>query len=108
MNKLKWCKKILIALTVVILSPLIIVGVTIAGIYTLFQTPKDKKEYKKSRYYADFKQKFTMDILNSPEYRFYNSAVRRNLRLKYIKQESNGFEYFICRKENVSNIKFKR
>ena len=50
MNKLKWCKKILIALTVVILSPLIIVGVTIAGIYTLFQTPKDKKEYKKSRY----------------------------------------------------------
>ena len=95
MNKLKWCKKILIALTVVILSPLIIVGVTIAGIYTLFQTPKDKKEYKKSRYYADFKQKFTMDILNSPEYRFYNSAVRRNLQLKYIKQESNGFEYFI-------------
>lgn len=34
MNKLKWCKKILIALAVVILSPLIIVGVTIAGIYT--------------------------------------------------------------------------
>ena len=95
MSKLKWCKKKLIALAVVILSPLIIVGVTIAGIYTLFQTPKDKKEYKKSRYYADFKQKFTMDILNSPEYRFYNSAVRRNLQLKYIKQESNGFEYFI-------------
>ena len=43
MSKLKWCKKILIALTVVILSPLIIVGVTIAGIYTLFQTPKDEK-----------------------------------------------------------------
>ena len=95
MNKLKWCKKILIALTVIILSPLIIVGLTFAGICILFQIPKDKKRYKNSRYYADFKQKFTMDILNSPEYRFYNSAVRRNLQLKYIKQESNGFEYFV-------------
>ena len=46
MNKLKWCKKILIALAVVILSPLIIVGVTIAGIYTLFQTPKEKRNIK--------------------------------------------------------------
>ena len=34
-------------------------------------------------------------ILFSPQYRFYNSAKRRNLPLHYIKQESNGFEYFI-------------
>lgn len=95
MNKLKWCKKILIALTVIILSPLIIVGLTFAGICILFQMPKDKKRYKNSRYYADFQQKFMTDILYSPEYRFYNSAMRRGLSIKYVKQESNGFEYFI-------------
>lgn len=95
MNKLKWYQKLLIALTVIIFSPLIIAGVIIAGVCTLIQMPKDKKEYKNSRYYADFKQKFMTSILYSPEYRFYNSAVRRNLQLKYVKQESNGFEYFI-------------
>ena len=80
---------------IIIFSPLIITGVIIAEIATLIQIPKSLKEYKNSRYYADFKQKFTMGILHSPEYRFYNSAVRRNLQLKYIKQESNRFEYFI-------------
>lgn len=36
-----------------------------------------------------------MNILYSPEYRFYNSAVQRKLPIQYVKQESNGFEYFI-------------
>ncbi len=96
MNKLKWYQKLLIVLTVIIFSPLIVAGIIIAGMYyTLFKMPKNKKVYKNSRYYEDFKQKFTMSILYSPEYRFYNSAMRRNLQLKYVKQESNGFEYFI-------------
>ena len=95
MNKLKWYQKLLITLTVIIFSPLIVAGIIIAGIYTLFKMPKNKKEYKNSRYYEDFKQKFMTSILYSPEYRFYNSAMRRNLQLKYVKQESNGFEYFI-------------
>ena len=69
--------------------------IIIAGIYILFQMPKNKKEYKNSRYYADFQQKFMTGILYSPEYRFYNSAMRRGLSIKYVKQESNGFEYFI-------------
>lgn len=80
---------------VIVFSPLIILGIIIAGIYILFQMPKNKKEYKNSRYYADFQQKFMTGILYSPEYRFYNSAMRRGLSIKYVKQESNGFEYFI-------------
>ena len=60
-----------------------------------FRMPKMKREYKSSRYYADFGRKFTADILYSPEYRFYNGAVSRNLPIKYIRQETNGFEYFI-------------
>ncbi len=95
MDKPKWYRKFLIVLLIVIFSPLIIVGIVIGGIYTAFRMPKIKREYKNSRYYADFGRKFTADILYSPEYRFYNGAVSRNLPIKYIRQETNGFEYFI-------------
>lgn len=95
MDKPKWYRKFLIVLLIVIFSPLIIVGIVIGWIYTAFRMPKMKREYKNSRYYADFGRKFTADILYSPEYRFYNGAVSRNLPIKYIRQETNGFEYFI-------------
>ena len=95
MDKPKWYRKFLIVLLIVIFSPLIIVGIVIGGIYTAFRMPKMKREYKNSRYYADFGRKFTADILYSPEYRFYNGAVSRNLPIKYFRQETNGFEYFI-------------
>ena len=95
MYKMKWYQKLLIGLLVVLLSPLILICLISAGICALVQIPKNKKEYKKSRYYLDFNQKFMTDLLYSPEYRFYNSAIQRNLPMQYIKQESNGFEYFI-------------
>lgn len=98
MNKPKWYRKLLIALLIVIFSPLIImiiIWIAIGGIFTAFRMPKMKREYKSSRYYADFGRKFTADILYSPEYRFYNGAMSRNLPIKYIRQETNGFEYFI-------------
>ena len=95
MDKMKWYQKLLIGLIVVVLSPLILVFIVSAGIYALFQIPKNKNEYKKSQYYLDFKQKFMTSLMYSPEYRFYNSAIHRNLPIQYIKQESNGFEYFI-------------
>lgn len=87
--------KLLIVLLIIIFSPLIIVGIAIGGIGTAFRMSKLKREYKNSRYYADFGRKFTADILYSPEYRFYNGAVSRNLPIKYIRQETNGFEFFI-------------
>jgi len=46
MNKLKWYQKLLIALTVIIFSPLIVAGIIIAGIYTLFEMPKTKRSIK--------------------------------------------------------------
>ena len=95
MNKTKWYQRLFITLTVIIFSPLILIGIIIAGIYILLQMPKMKKEYKNSRYYADLQHKFMMGIPYSPEYRFYNSAMHRGLPIKYVKQESNGFEYFI-------------
>ena len=98
MNKQKWYMKLLIVLLIIIFSPLIImiiIWIAIGGIGTAFRMSKLKREYKNSRYYADFGRKFTVDILYSPEYRFYNGAVSRNLPIKYIRQETNGFEYFI-------------
>lgn len=95
MNKLKWYHQLLIGLLVVVFSPLILAFLISAGFYALFQIPKNKKEYKKSRYYLDFKQKFMTSLLYSPEYRFYNSSIHRSLPIQYVKQESNGFEYFI-------------
>lgn len=98
MNKQKWYMKLLIVLLIIIFSPLIImiiIWIAIGGIGTAFRMSKLKREYKNSRYYADFGRKFTVDILYSPECRFYNGAVSRNLPIKYIRQETNGFEYFI-------------
>lgn len=98
MNKQKWYMKLLIVLLIIIFSPLIImiiIWIAIGGIGTAFRMSKLKREYKNSRYYADFGRKFTADVLYSPEYRFYNGAVSRNLPIKYIRQETNGFEYFI-------------
>lgn len=98
MDKQKWYRKLLIALLIIIFSPLIImiiIWIAIGGIGTAFRMSKLKREYKNSRYYADFGRKFTVDILYSPECRFYNGAVSRNLPIKYIRQETNGFEYFI-------------
>ena len=95
MQEDKWYKKALIYLIIVIFSPLILIGLIIFGITTLFQAPTLKKEYKKSRYYSDIKRKFNLSITNSPEYRFYNSAVKRDLPIVYRRQDSNGFEYFV-------------
>lgn len=92
---MKWYKKLLIFLCVVVLSPLILTSVLIAVISYLFQLPKDKKLYKNSSYYKDFKLKFMEYRFHSPEYRFYNSVRKRNLQIDYIRQESNGLEYFV-------------
>lgn len=91
MNEQKWYHKVLIILLCILFSPLICV----AAIIILLQIPKRKKEYKRSDYYSDLKRKYTHGILDSPEYRFYNSAIHRKLPIRYIKQESNGLEYFI-------------
>ena len=75
--------------------PVIIIGLVVSVPYIMLHWLESKGIYKKSRYYTDFKQKFMMSIALSPEYRFYNSAMRRNLNMKYVRQETNGFEYFI-------------
>ena len=63
MNNMKLYQKQLIALLVVLLSPLIIIYLIPAGICALVQMPKNMKEYKKPRYYLVFRQRFMMNSL---------------------------------------------
>lgn len=92
---MKWYKKLLVFLCVVVFSPFILACIFIAAIGYLFQCVNDKKSYKKSSYYKDLNLKFMECRFNSPEYRFYNSVMKRNLQVDYIRQESNGLEYFV-------------
>lgn len=90
--------QLLAGVLLILLLPLLIPCAIIAIIAYLLQIPKKKRLYKDSPYYADLNVKFTVDSIDSPEFRFYNSAVRRKLPMQYIKQDSNGFEYFIYEK----------
>lgn len=92
---MKWHIKILIALLVVIFSPIIVAFLIIAAITYLFQLPKNIKEYKNSQYYKEFGLPFMISRLYSPEYRFFNNFKKRDLQANYIRQASNGLEYFI-------------
>ncbi len=95
-NKSKWYQKAGIVLLVIVLLPWIILMLFEALInYYLLQMPKDRRAYKKSRYYADFGEPFVMGILSDPAYRFYNAAMQRELPIEYVRQASNGFAYFI-------------
>lgn len=90
-EKLKRYQKLLIIAASIVFLPLIV----FEQCRVLLQIPKKRRIYKKSRYYADFKKKFSQMVLNSLQYRFYNSAVTRGLPMQYVYRESDGLEYFI-------------
>lgn len=92
---MKWYYKILIAVVIILFSPLIIVGLIIWGVSELIHLPGNIKDYKNSQYYKDFQLPYKAHKLNSPEYRFYNSIKERNIQVDYIRQETENIEYFI-------------
>ena len=92
---MKWYIKLLLWLLVIALLPLILLFLFIAGVVYLIQLPHNIKTYKNSAYYKEFGLPFFAECLNSAEYRFFNGFKERNLPVEYIRQESNGLEYFI-------------
>ncbi len=92
---MKWYEKLLMVLLVIIFSPLILVFLLVAGIVYLFHLPENKKAYKNSPYYKTFGLPFMTSRLYSPEFIFFNNSKERNLQISYIRQKSNGLEYFI-------------
>lgn len=90
---MKWYHKILIAVTVILLSPLLLVALLVWGIHYLLELPNNKRIYYRSRYYQDLQLPFAISELHSPEFIFYNSAMERNLPVQYVRQD-NALEYF--------------
>lgn len=87
--ELKWYQKPLFVLTVVILSPLIIIGTLIAGIAALWdklRQPHYKRLYEASDYYKDLGVAYTPWVYRSEEYKLYNAA--RGLGLELIRGET--------------------
>lgn len=96
---MKWYQKIVAFICAIVFSPLIILGLLVVLVVLLIDLPKEKKQYKKSEYYKEFNLPYKTHRIYTPEYRFYNSMRERTLPIEYVRQESNGLEYFIY--ENV-------
>ncbi len=87
----KWYINILLILIIVMLLPAILIG---TAWYWLFKKPIDKKKYENTPYYKQFKEKFSNGIVNSAEYRFYNSVMHRSLPIDY-QRVSNELGHFV-------------
>lgn len=92
---MKWYLKLLLAVLIIALLPLILIFLVAMFVGYLFQLRTLKKAYKKSLYYKEFGLPFRVYRVNSPEYCFFNNFKKRNLPINYIRQESNGLEFFI-------------
>lgn len=87
---LRWYHVFLLPLAVILVP--IIVWVGLCDLLTL---PKQKKEYHQSPYYTDLHKPYCRGILQSPGYRFYNSAKERNLPVTYVGQDNGAVEAFV-------------
>lgn len=87
----KWYTNILLILLVVLFSPFILIAV---GLYVFFERPREKNEYKNSFYYKRFNEKFCDGIVDSAEYRFYETVMHRRLPIEY-KRISNELGCFV-------------
>lgn len=90
-----WYYIVLLVISIIVFSPIIILGILIAFVAYLVEIPRNKKAYAKSAYFRDFNLPYKRYILYSPEYRFYNTIIKRKFPLEYTRQASNGLEYFM-------------
>lgn len=92
---MKWYEKILVALVLILFSPLILLCFIFAGIIYPFVILNEWRTYKKSAYYKDFKIPFRKRDFHKEGYRFYNYAVNENLPIQYYFDKETSLEYFI-------------
>ncbi|MCH5171826.1 MAG: hypothetical protein J1F31_03215 [Erysipelotrichales bacterium] len=108
---MKWYEKIFLIFFAILISPLILFILICWGISMPFIAISNRKAYKKSAYFKDYRIPFNKNIFGSNNYIFYNYATSEKLPIKYIRQESNSFEYFIFENQififpNFSEIVF--
>ena len=92
-------KKLLIAIGVLLLSPVIIFGLVCAAVYLLFDWLKEharKREYRQSHYYRDFQIAYHKNILSEAGYKLYNEAKDKNIPINMIHPSDNGLDYLIA------------
>ena len=92
---MKWYEKILFVLILLILSPLILFFLIIWWISAPFITLSNRRQYKKSAYYSEFKIPYKKNIFESDYYTFFNYAKKENLPIRYVKQKNKSLDYFI-------------
>lgn len=94
---MKWYTKLLIALLCILLSPFIVVSIIFLAVTYPFRLAGQIKEYKKSRYYNDFSEKYKSAINSLPEYLFYNAMCDKfkelNITYTHRKGCPDYFEY---------------
>lgn len=56
----------------------------ISALVSLLRTPFDYLAYRRSHFYADFKQKYRLFVCAAPEYRLYNLIRKHDLPILYI------------------------
>lgn len=96
---MKWYEVIFMIIITILLSPFIIIVLLFLLIASPFIAINNRIVYKKSPYYNEFKIPYNKNILSNPNYNLYNYISREKLAVKYVKQPSNSFEYFIYNNE---------
>lgn len=99
---MKWYKKLLCILGVILLIPfvpLIVLFLIVLFLSLVFlnivRDFKERSTYKKSRYYQDLKVPYRKTTRRKVFYRAYTSFKEKGTDIRYIRQKSNRFEFFI-------------
>lgn len=85
-------EKILYAILLIISFPIIVIFWVIA---TPIVAIINRIQYRRSHYYKDFKARYQENILYRAGYIFYNAIKEKDIGVRFIRQESNNYEYFI-------------
>ena len=62
----------------------------ISALVSLLRTPFDFIAYRRSRFYADFKQKYRLFVCAAPEYRLYNLIRKHDLPIRYLPKNAEA------------------
>lgn len=92
---MKWYEHLIYILLIIIVSPLILFGLMMFLIVSPFIQLSNRKKYKNSAYYKDFRIPYSSKVFHSKQFVFYNYSIEENLPIKYVKQKNNSLDYFI-------------
>ena len=78
----------------IILLPLIICGAVLYLVVDAVLWPFRRISYGRSHYYRDLGLKYSQDVTKTPQYRFYNKAVKAGYPVRFPAPEPDGYRYF--------------